>query len=53
MPDRWHRDLKPSNIRRRRSDGKIVLIDFGAVKEVSTQVVNPQGKTTLTVAIGT
>ncbi|MCF2150578.1 protein kinase [Desmonostoc muscorum LEGE 12446] len=48
-----HRDLKPSNIRRRRSDGKIVLIDFGAVKEVSTQVVNPQGKMTLTVAIGT
>ncbi|MFN6484802.1 MAG: protein kinase domain-containing protein [Nostoc sp. DedQUE03] len=48
-----HRDIKPSNILRRRSDGKIVLIDFGAVKEVSTQVINPQGKTTLTVAIGT
>ncbi|MHC5859678.1 protein kinase domain-containing protein [Nostoc sp.] len=48
-----HRDIKPSNIRRRRSDGKIVLIDFGAVKEVSTQVINPQGKTTLTVTIGT
>ncbi|QLE56216.1 serine/threonine-protein kinase [Nostoc sp. TCL26-01] len=48
-----HRDLKPSNIRRRRSDGKVILIDFGAVKEVTTQVVNPQGKPTLTVAIGT
>jgi eukaryotic-like serine/threonine-protein kinase len=39
-----HRDLKPSNIRRRKSDGKIVLIDFGAVKEVTTQVVNPEGQ---------
>ena len=29
-----HRDLKPSNLMRRQSDGKIVLIDFGAVKEV-------------------
>lgn len=29
-----HRDLKPSNVMRRRSDRKIVLIDFGAVKEV-------------------
>lgn len=48
-----HRDIKPSNIRRRQSDGKIVLIDFGAVKEVSTQVVNPQGQQTLTVATGT
>ncbi|MGH1396195.1 MAG: protein kinase domain-containing protein [Trichormus sp.] len=48
-----HRDLKPSNIRRRKSDGKIVLIDFGAVKEVTTQFVNAQGQTSLTVAIGT
>jgi serine/threonine protein kinase len=30
-----HRDLKPSNLIRRQSDRKIVLIDFGAVKEVS------------------
>lgn len=48
-----HRDIKPSNIRRRQSDDKIVLIDFGAVKEVSTQVINPQGQAALTVAIGT
>jgi serine/threonine protein kinase/Flp pilus assembly protein TadD len=32
-----HRDLKPSNIIRNQSDGKLVLIDFGAVKEVATQ----------------
>ncbi|AFY56809.1 serine/threonine protein kinase [Rivularia sp. PCC 7116] len=47
-----HRDIKPSNIRRRKSDGKIVLIDFGAVKEVSTQIANPQGQTKITIAIG-
>ena len=48
-----HRDIKPSNIRRRSTDGKIVLIDFGAVKQISTQVVNPQGITSYSVAIGT
>ncbi len=48
-----HRDIKPSNIRRRKSDGKIVLIDFGAVKQISTQLVNSQGQTSVTVAIGT
>lgn len=47
-----HRDIKPSNIRRRKSDGKLVLIDFGAVKQVSTQVVNSQGQTKITIAIG-
>ena len=29
-----HRDIKPSNLIRRRSDDKIVLIDFGIVKEI-------------------
>jgi serine/threonine protein kinase len=29
-----HRDIKPANIMRRKQDGKIVLIDFGAVKEI-------------------
>ncbi len=46
-----HRDLKPQNIMRRSGDGKIMLIDFGAVKE--TMTVNSQGQTILTVAIGT
>lgn len=32
-----HRDLKPSNIRRRKNDNKIVLIDFGSVKEAISQ----------------
>lgn len=47
-----HRDIKPSNIRRRHGDNCIVLIDFGAVKQVSTQIANAQGQTTLTSAIG-
>ena len=46
-----HRDIKPANIMRRDSDGKLVLIDFGAVKEILT--VNKQGQTDSTVAIGT
>lgn len=48
-----HRDIKPSNIRRRKSDGKIVLIDFGAVKELTTQAIDSQGELNSTVAIGT
>jgi serine/threonine protein kinase len=47
-----HRDLKPSNLIRRSRDGKIVLIDFGAVKEVSAQAAN-DGKPNTIVAIGT
>ncbi|MEG3844439.1 protein kinase [Microcoleus sp. herbarium14] len=48
-----HRDIKPSNLMRRISDGKIFLIDFGAVKQISTQVVNSIGQIPPTVAIGT
>ena len=45
-----HRDVKPDNLIRRNSDGKLVLVDFGTVKEVL------QGQTNiakLTVAVGT
>jgi serine/threonine protein kinase len=45
-----HRDIKPANLMRRRTDGKLVLIDFGAVKQVGTAVVSAIGST---VAIGT
>ncbi|MDJ0715914.1 MAG: serine/threonine-protein kinase [Prochloraceae cyanobacterium] len=49
-----HRDIKPPNIIRRQPDGKIVLIDFGAVKQVTTQLANTiSGQTTKTVSIGT
>lgn len=48
-----HRDLKPSNLMRRNQDGKIVLIDFGSVKQVSTQIVDTSGQVKPTVAVGT
>ncbi|MHC5723947.1 MAG: SUMF1/EgtB/PvdO family nonheme iron enzyme [Nostoc sp.] len=48
-----HRDIKPENLMRRHQDGKIFLIDFGAVKELGTLIVNVQGKVTSTVLIGT
>ena len=48
-----HRDIKPQNLMRRRSDNKIVLIDFGAVKEIGVLTINQQGSTILTVAVGT
>jgi serine/threonine protein kinase len=48
-----HRDIKPSNLIRRDSDGKIVLIDFGAVKEISNMTLTEGQGNLLTVAIGT
>jgi serine/threonine protein kinase len=47
-----HRDIKLQNLMRRKSDGKIVLIDFGAVKDISVLQTNPQGLTSMTVSIG-
>ncbi len=32
-----HRDIKPDNIIRRSNDNKLVLIDFGAIKQVQNQ----------------
>ncbi|MEA5421534.1 serine/threonine-protein kinase, partial [Spirulina sp. CCNP1310] len=46
-----HRDLKPANIRRR-TTGELVLIDFGAVKQIGEPGMKPD-KTRVTVAIGT
>ena len=50
-----HRDVKPSNLIRRHHDGKLVLIDFGAVKQVnSSPLMDAEtGATNITVAIGT
>lgn len=48
-----HRDIKPSNLMRRQQDGKIVLIDFGAVKQISSPAVNAEGQMTATVIVGT
>lgn len=47
-----HRDIKPANLMRRQEDGKIVLIDFGAVKEIRGLSAN-RHSASLTVAIGT
>lgn len=48
-----HRDIKLRNIMRRREDGKIVLIDFGAVKEIKGLAKNEQGDVNSTLIIGT
>lgn len=48
-----HRDIKPTNIIRRHSDHKLVLIDFGAVKEVSIPQSENHEETPFTIGIGT
>lgn len=56
-----HRDIKPDNIIRRSSDGKLVLVDFGSVKQAWTQVITVHEQThsifanhlSATIAIGT
>ncbi len=48
-----HRDIKPSNLMRRARDGKIFLIDFGAVKEITNMTLTEGQGNVLTVAIGT
>jgi serine/threonine protein kinase, bacterial len=47
-----HRDIKPDNIMRRNLDRRLILIDFGAIKQVRNQQILP-GQQTMTVAIGT
>ena len=47
-----HRDLKPDNLIRRKDTGEIVLIDFGAVKEIRTRIITGE-QTALTIGIGT
>ncbi|MEI6428134.1 MAG: protein kinase [Pseudanabaena sp. ELA607] len=51
-----HRDIKPDNLIRRKADGKIVLIDFGAVRAMQegTQIQQTEsGESRFTVTIGT
>jgi eukaryotic-like serine/threonine-protein kinase len=49
-----HRDVKPDNIRRRDSDNKIVLIDFGAIKEVASPRISQNKRyASKTISIGT
>jgi tetratricopeptide (TPR) repeat protein/tRNA A-37 threonylcarbamoyl transferase component Bud32 len=46
-----HRDVKPANLIRRQTDGKIIVIDFGAVKHLTQQPWLIDAPT-MTVAVG-
>jgi serine/threonine-protein kinase len=48
-----HRDVKPSNLIRRQQDNRLVLIDFGSVKQAWRQVVTATTGIPTTIAIGT
>jgi tetratricopeptide (TPR) repeat protein len=49
-----HRDVNPHNILREENQNKLFLIDFGAVKEITTQMMlTTPGQTALSVIIGT
>ncbi|MEP6487745.1 bifunctional serine/threonine-protein kinase/ABC transporter substrate-binding protein [Microcoleus vaginatus GB2-A3] len=48
-----HRDITPSNLIRRKRDRQLVLIDFGAVREISTLTSNSIGEILTSQAIGT
>ncbi|MGK7883891.1 MAG: protein kinase [Crocosphaera sp.] len=50
---RTHQDIKPSNLMRRKSDQKIILIDFGAVKQISVLFEYNQGVIQAMFPIGT
>ncbi len=47
-----HRDIKPQNIIRRATDNKLVLIDFGAVKEISQTAIQSTGMMSASVVVG-
>ena len=49
-----HRDIKPDNIMRRHKDHKLVLIDFGAIKQVQVQpLVGQEQSVATSIRIGT
>jgi serine/threonine-protein kinase len=48
-----HRDIKPNNLIQRQEDNKLVLVDFGSVKQAWTQVVTAHGQTKTSFALGT
>ena len=48
-----HRDIKPENLIRRQQDDKLVLIDFGAVKQVGIMPTTSPRQISKTLSIGT
>ncbi|MFN6468894.1 MAG: protein kinase domain-containing protein [Nostoc sp. SerVER01] len=48
-----HRDVKPNNIIRRQQDNKLVLVDFGVVKQINMQLATAQSQMSTSVAVGT
>jgi serine/threonine protein kinase len=48
-----HRDIKPDNLIRRASDNKLVLIDFGAIKQLRSQTAAGVGQQNVSLIIGT
>jgi serine/threonine protein kinase len=48
-----HRDIKPPNIIRCKDDGRLVLIDFGAVKEQVTAIDDSSMRASTTQFVGT
>ncbi|MDZ8051529.1 MAG: protein kinase domain-containing protein [Aulosira sp. ZfuVER01] len=48
-----HRDIKPDNIILRFSDGKPILIDFGAVKVSMGTIITASGNSNQSIVIGT
>lgn len=48
-----HRDIKPDNLIRRASDNQLVLIDFGAIKQLRNQTIIGSGKQNMTIIVGT
>ncbi len=47
-----HRDIKPSNLMRRGEDGRIILIDFGAVKQIGMDAYESPDQASVTIAVG-
>lgn len=47
-----HRDIKPSNLMRRKGDRRIILIDFGAVKQIGIDAYESPDQASVTIAVG-
>jgi formylglycine-generating enzyme required for sulfatase activity len=48
-----HRDIKPENVMRRKQDDKLVLIDFGSVKEIGILSIDIYKMIRTSVVVGT